>query len=848
MIRWAFKYPPSEKGKIMLFAVRNSLLILTLILLAVPSSFADTWALLVGISDYQDLNIEDPRYAANDAKQFHNALIDRRVRAVPQEKACLMTDESDTDNLPTSANVLSRLADLVAQVELEDTFIFYFSGYATVRDGKQFLLSMDSDTSSTSALNRSAITLEAIQSEFEKIEARQVVIILNVFYNNPESRAPQTRGRVDGENVLTDELVRGFKELRPRVQIDDSSRTATFFPSSVGERAYDWDEEKCSVFSFYLLEGLRGEAADSEDQVTLSGLADYMREQVVTWSRERGTRQTPWLDSSGTARVVLAEPLQFGILGVEAVAKGQPQLPIKAEVFLDDGKIGSTPLTIEKVNPGTHKVRVRAPLYHEHSRAVKIMKGDRLPLKVELLPAFGSLKVESTPSGAEVDLSAEVESTPSDAEADLSGKKGASIARGTTPFSLDKLPSGDYKLSVSKSRYHTESLNISIQDDQETVEAFELDPTFGTLEITSEPEGALVSLEREGGQEKKEGKTPVKWELDPGNYTLNLQYELYSHEPQQVEIQEGIEIVIRETLTPNFGTLDVQVTPNDSRIYVDDELMGRTPAEGLRLTLGEHLVRVESDVENLAPLERSVSIRRGQNEPLRGALPWKEGKLRVTSKPSGALITISEPSEVHFIDDRDYGVTPESFSLPTSVYILKLSKRGFVHHEETINIEHEKEIELNIPMSRSKSRMALLSLLTPGLGQYSGKRGISGTAFFLAGLGAAATTAVSYYQYNTAVKSYKEAVAPYRRAFADGEIEKTEKEMEKAYDKAESKFRFRRTASGVLACVWAANVLHALIRGPSITPASPYAQPETPGLHLAPQTIPGTMGVLWYPF
>jgi hypothetical protein len=73
--------------------------------------------------------------------------------------------------------------------------------------------------------------------------------------------------------------------------------------------------------------------------------------------------------------------------------------------------------------------------------------------------------------------------------------------------------------------------------------------------------------------------------------------------------------------------------------------------------------------------------------------------------------------------------------------------------------------------------------------------------------------------------------------------------MDEAYNKAERKFKSRRTAFGVLAGVWAANVLHVLILGPSITPASPYAQPETLGLHIVPQATPGTMGVLaWHRF
>ena len=86
-----------------------------------------------------------------------------------------------------------------------------------------------------------------------------------------------TSGRGDQDNVLDDTFARGFK-VKPN---KDSSGlpgvNATLYACSVGERAYEWADKEHGVFSYYLLQGLRGQSVNNKGQVMITDLANYIQ-------------------------------------------------------------------------------------------------------------------------------------------------------------------------------------------------------------------------------------------------------------------------------------------------------------------------------------------------------------------------------------------------------------------------------------------------------------------------------------------------------------------------------------------------------------------------------------------
>ncbi len=271
-----------------------------LFLLLIPTlAVAEKYALLVGINDYPN-DISPLRYCVADVVAFRDALVN--VAGFEKDNVYLMTDDMDGQMQPTNINIVKRLDILSQRIKAGDTLVFYFSGHGIVNDGSSFLLAVNSDTSTQNTLEMSAVPLDRVSKILSSVKAQQLLTVIDACRNNPET------GRSGEDNILTDDFSKGFKIRRSSSSNGQPSVSATLYACNVGERAYEWSEKGHGVFSYYLLEGLNGKAANSQGQVTVTGLAEYTQSKVVDWAETyRNKKQTPWLSLQGGAKLVLAE-------------------------------------------------------------------------------------------------------------------------------------------------------------------------------------------------------------------------------------------------------------------------------------------------------------------------------------------------------------------------------------------------------------------------------------------------------------------------------------------------------------------------------------------------------------
>ena len=82
--------------------------------------------MIIGISDYQDPNIPDLRFARKDAEAVYEVLTDPAIGGFKKENVLLLVDED-----ATFMNIRSALRDwLVEKVSGEDDLVFiFFSGH-----------------------------------------------------------------------------------------------------------------------------------------------------------------------------------------------------------------------------------------------------------------------------------------------------------------------------------------------------------------------------------------------------------------------------------------------------------------------------------------------------------------------------------------------------------------------------------------------------------------------------------------------------------------------------------------------------------------------------------------------
>ena len=95
----------------------NPIRFLCFLLLLTSLAWAEKYALLVGINDYQG-DISPLRYCVTDVEAFRDALVD--VADYKPENVHLMTDQMEGRDLPQFNNVLLRLETLARQGQPED--------------------------------------------------------------------------------------------------------------------------------------------------------------------------------------------------------------------------------------------------------------------------------------------------------------------------------------------------------------------------------------------------------------------------------------------------------------------------------------------------------------------------------------------------------------------------------------------------------------------------------------------------------------------------------------------------------------------------------------------------------
>lgn len=279
-------------------------------------AWARPWVIVVGIDDYLNPSIPDLRYACSDAKLLAQAA--EQLLQVPKEQIFRFTSDSLLEQeLPRVTNIVYRLDWLRTHCKPEDTILFYFAGHGITGDGDSYLLTEESDNRSAATLKSSALNARDLSRMLRTSPARQTLMLLDACRNDPHQ--PGARA---------EPLALGFSDAFSLSLPEQES--ATLFSCSVGERSWEWEEQKHGFFTYYLVEGLRHGASLPNGQVTLGSLFDFVSEKVPDQTlRVTQARQRPILRYEGPSanrwnlsRVKLPPGLKSGPQGVAQIDAG----------------------------------------------------------------------------------------------------------------------------------------------------------------------------------------------------------------------------------------------------------------------------------------------------------------------------------------------------------------------------------------------------------------------------------------------------------------------------------------------------------------------------------------------
>jgi uncharacterized caspase-like protein len=236
------------------------------------------WAVVVGIDAYPRLR--RLKYAVRDAQAFYDWLV--TVNRAPAENVTLLVDAQATLKRLRSA-LGTRLKNAAGA---DDLVIIFFAGHGAVErdmlsadgDGlEKYLLPYDTDPGD---LYATALPMREIAHIFNRIRAERLIFLADACYSGASG------GRTISVGGLRANLSDAFL-----ARLAGGKGKIIITASGANEVSVEKDELRHGVFTYYLLEGLRGAAdADGDGIITVDEAYGYVS---VAVPRATGQEQHP---------------------------------------------------------------------------------------------------------------------------------------------------------------------------------------------------------------------------------------------------------------------------------------------------------------------------------------------------------------------------------------------------------------------------------------------------------------------------------------------------------------------------------------------------------------------------
>lgn len=276
---------------------------------------ARLWALLVGVNQYQDETLTDLRYSATDCQGLGEAL-SAAARGFPNKVIQIYHDLAP--QAATLATVRTSLEKMAAAARPEDTVLFYFSGHGILTPNSQQAVLCLADTR-RSSLRETGLGVQELLQHLDGCAARQQLIWLDACHSGDLS----LRGaRGDFTASLLDPTSHLVTVLRKRST--QGKGLYALLSCDQGQKSWEFPELGHGVFTYYLMRGLRGEAADSQGIIEADGLYRYVYQQTLQYI-DKLNQQIGWINqqkrSSGDLNLLPEYPLQTPKRIVEGVGE-----------------------------------------------------------------------------------------------------------------------------------------------------------------------------------------------------------------------------------------------------------------------------------------------------------------------------------------------------------------------------------------------------------------------------------------------------------------------------------------------------------------------------------------------
>jgi hypothetical protein len=255
-------------------------------------------ALVIGVSDYNETTMNDLEFCRNDGERMLEIL---------------RTIGYDTSN-NTDSNLIGHVKfdqlrnsifDFFANPNngANDTLIFYYSGHGIPdSDGDVYLSTSEIDPEEP---YRFGFSFNDLTRRINSCVSTKIVVILDCCYSGAAKISKGIgKGTEDSlANVATAAISNKSKTF------EENKGVCLLAASQAAQEAYALREGENSLFTHYLIEGLKGkmEAVDINGNVTAESLGKYLHSSIVNLPADKRPRQIPIRKMEVTDEIVIAQ-------------------------------------------------------------------------------------------------------------------------------------------------------------------------------------------------------------------------------------------------------------------------------------------------------------------------------------------------------------------------------------------------------------------------------------------------------------------------------------------------------------------------------------------------------------
>ncbi|ETR69873.1 MAG: polysaccharide deacetylase [Candidatus Magnetoglobus multicellularis str. Araruama] len=263
------------------------------------SEQGELWGVVIGINRYASPKIPPLKYARNDAESFASYL--KNTMGMDSNHLIELYDDK-----ATRRNITKHLGNFLKQKasKKEDTVYIFYAGHGAPefddksknKDGiTKYILPFDADLE---YLFSTALDMDRIADIFERIRAQRIFFIADSCYS----------GTSGGRSIAFNDI--GYRNTTISSQflqrlIDSGKGRVVMASSEAGEVSQELEKLKHGVFTYYLLDGLKGKADVNQDQVIdINEAYRYVSNKV---SEATNSGQNPVLKSEQEGQIIIGK-------------------------------------------------------------------------------------------------------------------------------------------------------------------------------------------------------------------------------------------------------------------------------------------------------------------------------------------------------------------------------------------------------------------------------------------------------------------------------------------------------------------------------------------------------------